>query len=365
MGIKDFFSKKRGNQENNYEIFNCVFGRSNFNNDSIFIASVKKYSNYQRQDGRKADIVVAKMMKELYGNNDLTTQYVQQLPTPEQCDNIVFEIPSNMDKQQLEALKQTMIDYYEEAKEIDPNSKYMYLGYIDEYSRGEQQTDRNILEFINENIMPRLQQENSELEIRRNREHQMEVEQPNENWKSNLKVEQNNEQAIRQKRISNAEIHQKSEVYYNKNGKKCINYDGINVRNGDILKIRQLEKVGKDESGTYLYSGYIQSTFDKDEVERLGYETPYGIPVCFATDIRVEDIVNTQDIQEVYSLLTMLSAEENFRNANGMLNYIGKLDKYNRIDPRISSTSNTIQNTVEKLQQEFDLEKQSRDIKTR
>ena len=59
-------------------------------------------------------------------------------------------------------------------------------------------------------------------------------------------VNQDKEQSIRQQRISNAEIHQKSDFYYNKDGKICRDYDGINVRNGDILKIRQLEKVGKD-----------------------------------------------------------------------------------------------------------------------
>lgn len=366
MGIKDFFSKKRENQENDYEIFNCTWGRTSANNGSIFIANVKKYSYYQREDGRKADIVVAKMMEDLYGNNDLTTQYVQQLPTPEQCDNVVFEIPSNMDKQKLEELKQTMIDYYEKAKNVDQKSKYMYLGYIDEYSRGKQQTDRNVLEFVNENILPTLQQEDAELKARRDRstqtrEIQPQVKQPEQNWKSGLIVNQDKEQSIRQQRISNAEIRQKSDFYYNKDGKRCIDYNGINVRNGDILKIRQLEKVGKDENGTYLYSGYIQSVFDKDEYESLGDETPLGIPVCFATDMRVEDIVHKQDIQEVYSLLTMLSAEDNFRNNNGILNYIGKLDKYNRIFPDINETSKAIQDSVASLKQKFYLEKQERD----
>ena len=366
MGIKDFFSKKRENQENDYSIFNCKFGETNSIDTQVFISSVKKYSDYIRQDGKKVDIVVAKMMEDLYGKHDLGTSYAQQLPTPEQCDNVVFEIPSNMNKQQLEILIQIMTDYYEEAKNVERNSKYMYLGYIDEYSRGEQQTDRNVLEFINENILPTLQQENAELKARRDRstqtrEIQPQVKQPEQNWKSGLIVNQDKEQSIRQQRISNAEIRQKSEYYYNKDGKRCRDYDGINVRNGDILKIRQLEKVGKDENGTYLYSGYIQSTFEKDEAERLGNEVPYGIPVCFATDMRVEDIVHKQDIQEVYSLLTMLSAEDNFRNNNGILNYIGKLDKYNRIFPDINETSKAIQDSVASLKQKFYLEKQERD----
>lgn len=366
MGIKDFFSKKRENQENDYSIFNCEFGETNSIDTQVFISSVKKYSDYIRQDGKKVDIVVAKMMEDLYGKHDLGTSYVQQLPTPEQCDNVVFEIPSNMNKQQLETLIQIMTDYYEKAKNVDQKSKYMYLGYIDEYSRGEQQTDRNVLEFINENILPTLQQENVELKTRRDRstqttQNQTQVEQAEQEWKNSLRVNQDYELLKRKQRISNAEIHQKSDFYYNKDGKSCIDYDGINVRNGDILKIRQLEKVGKDENGTYLYSGYIQSVFDKDKYESLGDETPLGIPVCFATDMRVEDIVHKQDIQEVYSLLTMLSAEDNFRNNNGILNYIGKLDKYNRIFPDINETSKAIQDSVASLKQKFYLEKQERD----
>ena len=145
------------------------------------------------------------------------------------------------------------------------------------------------------------------------------------------------------------------------------NYNGVNMtvnkNGGEILKIRKLQKVGKDGSGTYLYWGYIYNTPEEtdNDIEDLD---KYAFPVCFESYRRLTDISKDGDIQEIGALLKMLSREENFKK-NNTIKYVGHLfKKYKRnekgeLEARVKykrhlvSDSLAIQKQIEKLQREY------------
>ena len=154
---------------------------------------------------------------------------------------------------------------------------------------------------------------------------------------------------------------------YDKNGKVCYDYDGINTSkeeySGYILRIRELEKVGKDGAGTYLYKGLINNTPNESDVELLNHRA--STPVCFELYRRLEDIVSDNNPQEINSVLDFLSNPRNFANKD-RLNYIGHLDqKLERMpDGKLEwkpieirepeSNSPAIASQIKSMQREFD-----------
>lgn len=74
-------------------------------------------------------------------------------------------------------------------------------------------------------------------------------------------------------------------------------YNGINLHNGEILRIRDVRKQAKDLSGTYIYTASLSSTPNEDDVELLAGDT--RVPVVFTLPYRLNDIVNS-DYDENY-----------------------------------------------------------------
>lgn len=96
--------------------------------------------------------------------------------------------------------------------------------------------------------------------------------------------------------------------------------------------------------------GYIQNTFNESSPEALD-QIPLGSPVCFTSDKRVEDIITQGTPQEMHTLLTLFSQEENLRNNNGYMNYIGGLDRYGNITNG-NDNSQIINDNINTLQQQ-------------
>ena len=128
-------------------------------------------------------------------------------------------------------------------------------------------------------------------------------------------------------------------------------YNGRNIENGDVLKLRQIQKVGKDKLGNYLYSGYIQSTENEYDEERLDNEEPFGFPVCFELPERLSDIVTRQDPKEIDRVLELFSDRQNFKSND--LQYIGNIDKTGIVQHGGMSKSSAINYKVQQLQQAF------------
>ena len=116
--------------------------------------------------------------------------------------------------------------------------------------------------------------------------------------------------------------------YENYNG---VNMDLNNEHGGDVLRIRKLQKVGKEvirkadgktiKKVIYLYSGYIYNTKDENDREITDLDKE-AYPVCFETSIKLEDIAKKDIKKEKSSFLKFLSEKENFERKQ-TVNYIG------------------------------------------
>ena len=140
---------------------------------------------------------------------------------------------------------------------------------------------------------------------------------------------------------------------YKINGKTYEDYDGINVETGDILRIRRLDKIGKDGSGTYLYQGYINSTPNEDDAEILDRGKPMGMPICFDLPKRFSDIEKTNNPQEIQKILQLLSSVSKYANHEQLI-YIGGIDKQGNIYHKPEPDSLGIANAIKRLIREFE-----------
>lgn len=244
----------------------------------------------------------------------------------------------------------------------DNNKDCMYLGKLsqDPYDLGTKNKSETVKRYINETVAPQIAREKQEQNERKmqnykerqereNVEHREFVNKMHEKYIQYLK--QQNE--IKIKRMKNPYL-KINKNYIANDGKRYCDYDGINVLNGDILRLRKMNRVGHDENGTYIYTGYVESVQTEDDVEMLLKDgIPSGMPICFASDKKIEEIIQSDNPNDLKSLLALLSQSEELTDDKEYLNYIGKIDKYNTMDKNIGNTTKTIQSTVKKLQQEF------------
>lgn len=107
------------------------------------------------------------------------------------------------------------------------------------------------------------------------------------------------------------------------------NYDGTNVNTGEILRIRRMEKLGKDETGRYLYRAYLENVRHEWDAEMMDSN---AVPVCFSIDKRAEDILKENNPAEKQQFFKLLSQEKIFKNNNDYMNYIGAMDRQGNIE---------------------------------
>ena len=125
-------------------------------------------------------------------------------------------------------------------------------------------------------------------------------------------------------------------------------YHGTNMLNGEVLRIRGIKIVGKDMTGTYIYTANLTSTPNMHDVEKFLDKS--GVPVVFTLPYKLNDIVNSQydenykdqlkrAILQVLSVGYGRNVDENGQYNNKTLNDIGGIDK----------NGNIIQNTTDKV----------------
>ena len=152
----------------------------------------------------------------------------------------------------------------------------------------------------------------------------------------------------RAERVGNYYLKQTGGQYMD-NGRYLYNYEGINLSEGEdrgkILKIRDLETIGRDGAGTRLYSGYIGNA--NEESSRKYVDHREMTPICFELYRSLNDIIRGGNSEEIKNILTFLSRE--FEHSNG-LNYIGHLNQivnYNEYGEIVRKT--TIENEPSSL----------------
>lgn len=145
---------------------------------------------------------------------------------------------------------------------------------------------------------------------------------------------------------------------YTPSGKTYTDYDGIDTVKGDFLRVRQVDKVCKDESGTYLYSAYVDRTSNEHNAEFLGEHEPAGSFVCFTLPGRLEDIVKSGDQTRITQVLDLLSDPRNFEN-EGHLTYIGGITRGGYVNHTNTPPSPDFASRIKRMQDEYEARRAS------
>lgn len=317
---------------------------------SIMITSLEYNNIATHSNGEKTDVIVAKMIE------------VQEdsVIAPNSETHIAFEVTQGVPIDQA-MLSKIGTYYLRELKNKDRNPDCMYLGRISENPYGEINWNNKsdvIGKYINEKVAPRLNEEKrkkQEKQIIEQRAAEVRDISEHEEYVRKLQNEQREKQTqqnnVKMDRINNPYLKQVGPNYV-VDGKIYSDYNGIDMIGGDILKLRKLNKVGKDANNIYLYTGYISTTPNEYDSEVLSKTArPMGRAVCFASDRKIEEILQSNDIGDLKTLLTALSLPSNEKNE--ALEYIGRINRSNMIDTDLNNATEPIKSTVAKLKEEF------------
>lgn len=344
MGLFDIIKKGKEQVKQIIRPRKEIYWRTTENlEEDILAFNIEKINSVRHRNNKVMDLMLARMTKQ----NPEHTLYMDS------SDYVTFEIPQGMEI--TEEIMQAVMQQYDIDKQINAEEKQYYLGQLI--------NDGNELIFGNksvavENMTKQLVQQR-ETQRAENREKTWEERQERENQARKEFLDDLNSRGylneVAEEKKNRKQSPTLTRVYrpiYEKEGnKKYSNYDGVNVNTGDILRIRKVDKVGKDGSGTYLYSAYIYNTPNDHDCEYLS-DTPMGVAVCFELQKRLEDIAKDGDINEVRKVLELLSDSRNFENPE-QLSYIGEIDKDGMINRREMSLSSAIRNVITKMQREF------------
>ena len=141
-------------------------------------------------------------------------------------------------------------------------------------------------------------------------------------------IEANKEK--REKRKENPYLEE--QLRYKKGDKVFTDYEGIDLVEGKILEINELEKIDQIEE-VLLYSAYIQKRNNDDRKELKSLDgAPNGSPIMFTTQMEIEEFQKEENKEKMKKLLELLSSmPEKDLNKNEYV-YIGGIDKDGLID---------------------------------
>lgn len=302
--------------------------------EQVIVLNIEKVNSIIHRNSQVTDLMIARILKQ----NPEETIYVDD------TDYIAFEIPQGMEIN--DEIMQIVMKQYEQNPEE-------YIGSLINSSNGYMFGNKSskVDDLVQQTIQQRIKQKTERYEKRRLEREKEEKDRRKEfleRIESSEYLEKFEEEKNRRKQLP---MLKRLVTPKEKQGSKYSNYNGINVETGDILRLRQVDKIGKDGSGTYLYSAYISNTPNEYDVELVG-ETPIGAPVCFELQKRLEDIVRDGDIDEISQVLKLLSDVRNFENPE-QLTYIGEVDRNGQANRREESSSSAIQSTIVKMQRQF------------
>lgn len=348
MGIFDFFKKEKNNNIDDKFKNMTEYDARMSNGMHVMVNRIERERNVTYRDGQTTSIMKARLKEYRDGDCIIFDTF----------EYIAFEIPEGMqiDKRMMECIIQ---NYYKQYNDRNENS-YSYLGRIfenqDGYTMGPKSNAVNnyIEEHMNSSIKREKEERMSRMNQRQEEIRKREVQQFRQNVDARDYLKEKEQE--KNKRLQNPTIQLIDNVIAD--GKTFENYDGINLNTGEILRLRNMLKVGKDENGTYLYTGHIYNTQNKDDEEVLNVDGQMiGSYVCFELPRRLSDIVNDNNKEEQLRLLELLSNEKNYENEK-RLKYIGKVDINNFITRNELASSNSIQRKIEELKnmQEIEIE---------
>lgn len=156
------------------------------------------------------------------------------------------------------------------------------------------------------------------------------------------------EARIRQQRLASGRF----ELVRGSKDGRDDNYDGVDLISGDVLRVRNLCKVGKDiETNVYLYTANVSTTHNETDVELL---TANEKVIAFATKVKIDQLAQTPaGKRKALEIFTKGNKEAEY---GGGLKFIGNFDENAElISERLDSCPESIQNSVASISQKIEV----------
>ena len=279
--------------------------------EKVAILKVNYTNSFRHGDGTETDLYIARM------NRTDETIFL------EDTDYVAFEIPRGI-KLNEEIMGIIKNRYERESRRCDTKNNQYYFGRLQQigeemyFGKRSNAVNSYIQQIVSNEINAR-SRENQQREAERQKERQREEEQ--RRFKDELDARRYLQKISdeRERRKANPEL--KRSGVQQENGERNIDYSGINVNTGEILRIMNTSKIGKDATGTYLYTARIYNTQNTEDADMLGI----GYNVCFELNRRLEDIVDANNPEEKKKVLELLSYKENFQDMKENLMKMGRL----------------------------------------
>lgn len=307
-------------------------------NNSKLLFDLKKQCTFKHGD-KITNLIKARLLEEYQKGTTIA---------PDSAKYVCFEIPTDMNLQELAENEVFKVLNQIEKFENLPNGIYKHIGIIDKLEDGKYELfkpTKEVLEYI-QNIMDAEIKQSNEMFSRRLQQQEFKkriFERANQYIKEN--------EAKREERKQN--LYLEEQFRYKIGDRIYTDYKGIDTVEGKILKINRLDKIVQ-MSEELLYSAFVEKKENEEETEfTILQELPKGFPVLFTLETSLEDILlnsNEKEIQKVLELLSDLPKES--INVNKM-QYIGGIDKTGNIYRDIENCSEEIKEKIKSEQEKF------------
>ena len=321
MGFKfvGLFDKddKQKKEQNREELNNMPVNVSFTDGSSILAMNPQRTGGkVTHRDGKQYELMIFDVSNYAKEGQAINLAYAEK---------VVVEKALNPDGTCDDLTRQEMFDYAVEyvnqlvGGNIDHSKICHYIG------RRDPETNKMIVsEYVKQNLVEGHIEKNVSAEINARYEAQRKAAEAREAEQRAKFVaeaeEQNRQYMARENAVKNRRL-QEEEFKLVRRGSGLDNYDGVDLCSGDVLRVRNLCKHGKDPSGTYLYSAGVSTTHSEDDVEML---TDGGKYISFTTPVKIEDLIVTREGKR--KALELFSIGNRDAAYDSGVTFIGSLD---------------------------------------
>lgn len=312
--------------------------------DQVSIDSLSRLGTITHRDSSQTELILGRIIKIQDGYTIMNDEQ----------DYIAFELPKG--QKITEEVLLSVAEQYDIDKSLGQISgKTCYLGRVEETRDGViignksasvEKMIKQRVDSIESQRQNSLQESYQRNQVERLRAEEMVVQQIDEMKREDLERMSNERSA----RLSSPSLQYTGRMAVGK--KVYMDYDGVDMQTGDILRLRKVDKVCKNEKGQYLYTAYINSVEHDHDADMFNDEgEPEGSLVAFVLPGRLEDFVNSGNSEQIKTILNLLSRGRNIAKA-GQMTYIGQIDERGAISQEVAIAS-----MVSRIQQDYSMRK--------
>ncbi len=338
MGLFDRFLGKKDEPKEIRDLVN--YSEDLKTGEKVSVSGLSRKGAIKHRDNSQTEIILGKIIKVPEGHAIMVDEE----------DYIAFEVPKGR-KITEDVLHSVISQYDMEKASSRVSGKTCYLGRLEDTRSGVVFGNKSVaVENMVRQRVETLENERKELiqdEYQRNQAARLKAEEIVVAQRD-MRISEEQERMNREKasRLSNPTLicTGRQEV----DGKICMDYDGVDMQTGDILRLRRVDKICKNQYGQYLYTAYVSSVEHEHDANLFNeFGEPEGSLVAFVLPGRLEDFVQAGRPDQIGSILNLLSNGKNLAR-QGKMSYIGQIDKTGAIRSDIA-----IGNAVKQLQDQY------------